>query len=85
MASPSQPVGALISDVGVASMGCGTSRSLAQRLEGLDGEAARALVAKEVQKGLAARQKPRQLVESRGKVDVKCVYVTMFKQIYIIS
>ncbi|CAL1162307.1 unnamed protein product [Cladocopium goreaui] len=34
-------------------MGCGSSRgTLAQRLEGLDGEAAKALVAKEVQKGL---------------------------------
>lgn len=39
-------------------MGCGSSRgTLAQRLEGLDGEAAKALVAKEVQKGLETRQR----------------------------
>lgn len=37
-------------------MGCvGSSGSLAQRLEGLDGDAAKALVAKEVQKGLDSR------------------------------
>ena len=39
-----------------AVMGCvGSSGSLAQRLEGLDGDAAKALVAKEVQKGLDSR------------------------------
>eukprot|EP00435_Cladocopium_sp_Y103_P043180 s2152_g12.t1 len=37
-------------------MGCGSSRgTLAQRLESLDGEAAKSLVAKEVQKGLEAQ------------------------------
>lgn len=37
-------------------MGCGSSRgTLAQRLEGLEGEAAKALVVKDLQKGLATR------------------------------
>lgn len=44
-------------------MGCGSSRgTLAQRLEGLEGEAAQALVVKDVQKGLETRYPPEWLL-----------------------
>ena len=53
-----------------AVMGCvGSSGSLAQRLEGLDGDAAKALVAKEVQKGLDSR--PQLMFQGFHDVDPK--------------